>query len=198
MKKRCLALMLILFCYFGTGSIIWADTIVPNTLEDGRPFEEPFVLQMDGLQIRGGNIELAKEQCPLLINGETLLLPIRVIGEKLGWNVIWDDENQCVILTNSENTFGYDYKETTITIEIGGKNVEAYYGNYLNGMEDEPSYKELELAVVPYLVNGVAMVPQEVFREYMDCSCGYQYIADKRVASLSLIGSSEKLGKIHQ
>lgn len=185
MKKRCLVLMVIFFCWSSMVPVVWAaDTVVPNTLEDGRPFEVPFVLSIESLQLRlgGRGHELETEQCPLLIDGENVLLPIRVIGEELGWHVSWNDENQIITLTNSEDTFANDYQQRTITIKIGDKTVEEDVGDYFNVTvkPDEYYHNTLELPVVPYLVNGVAMVPQEVIREYMQCSVEMSFY-DQRV-----------------
>lgn len=181
MKKRCLVLMIIFFCWSSMVPVVWAaDTVVPNTLEDGRPFEVPFVLSIESLQL--DRHELETEQCPLLIDGENVLLPIRVIGEELGWYVSWNDENQIITLTNSEDTYVNNHEEITITIKIGDKIVEEDVGDYFNATvkPDEYYHNTLELPVVPYLVNGVAMVPQEVICEYMRCSVQMSFY-DQRV-----------------
>ena len=170
MKKRCLVMMLILFCCFSTIPVAWADTVVPDTLEDGRPFEEPFVLPIKTLKFMGP--EIKTEQPPLLIDGEYLLLPIRAAGEALGWAVSWNDASQSVILSNKEDTPANHYQETIITIKIGEKKAEVDYGRYFRTAEEDskPKHATLDFPVAAYLVNGVAMVPKEVLSEYMQCS----------------------------
>lgn len=79
-------------------------------------------------------------------NGKTLMLPLRVIAESLGYNVTWDDETKTVELQNGVRTMA--------TMTIGSKT----YGKFKMAVQ---------LDYAPEIVNGKTLVPVEFFTDLM-------------------------------
>lgn len=79
-------------------------------------------------------------------NGNTLMLPLRVIAESLGYNVAWDEETKTVELQNGARTMA--------TMTIGSKT----YGKFKMAVH---------LDYAPEIVNGKTLVPVEFFTNLM-------------------------------
>ena len=79
-------------------------------------------------------------------NGNTLMLPLRVIAEGLGYTVAWDEQNKTVELQNGPRTMA--------TMTIGSK----VYGKFKMAVQ---------LDYVPEIVNGKTLVPVEFFTDLM-------------------------------
>lgn len=79
-------------------------------------------------------------------NGNTVMLPLRVIAESLGYNIVWHDENRTVELLNGART---------MNMTIGSKD-----------------YGRLKMAIkldnAPEIVNGKTLVPVEFFTDVMN------------------------------
>lgn len=78
--------------------------------------------------------------------GNTLMLPLRVIGESLGYTVAWDDETRTVELQNGACTMA--------TMTIGSRT----YGKYKMAVQ---------LDYAPEIINGKTLVPVEFFTDLM-------------------------------
>ncbi|MDF2859573.1 MAG: hypothetical protein K0Q87_5424 [Neobacillus sp.] len=79
-------------------------------------------------------------------NGNTLMLPLRVIAESLGYNVAWDAETKTVELQSGARTMA--------TMTIGSKT----YGKFKMAVQ---------LDYAPEIVNGKTLVPVEFFTDLM-------------------------------
>lgn len=79
-------------------------------------------------------------------NENTLMLPLRVIAESLGYNVAWDDATKTVELQNGARTMA--------TMTIGSKT----YGKFKMG---------IQLDYAPEIINGKTLVPVEFFTDLM-------------------------------
>lgn len=66
-------------------------------------------------RINGQTVELA--QAPVTENGTTLV-PLRVISEAMGVDVVWDQENYTVILTDEDSPADDAWKATTGAIDL--------------------------------------------------------------------------------
>lgn len=94
----------------------------------------------------------------LVVNGKELTLgendiiktrvmvPLRVIAESLGYNIVWSDNN---------STIGLEKGARTVSLTIGSK----YYGK---------SKTTVQLDCAPELVNGITLVPIEFFTDIMN------------------------------
>jgi hypothetical protein len=76
----------------------------------------------------------------------TVMLPLRVIAESLGYNVVWDGNKQIVELQKNAST---------ITMTIGSKD----YGR---------SKMAIQLDYAPEIVNGTTLVPVEFFTNVLN------------------------------
>ena len=55
-----------------------------------------------GYTKQAGVIAINNKELQVEPQGKELLVPVRVIAESLGYNVKWDADNNCVILTGNE------------------------------------------------------------------------------------------------
>ena len=79
-------------------------------------------------------------------NGNTLMLPLRVIAESQGYNVVWDDETKTIELQNGARTMA--------TMTIGNKT----YGKFKMAVQ---------LDYAPEILNGKTLVPVEFFTDLL-------------------------------
>ena len=80
-------------------------------------------------------------------NGNTVMMPLRVVAESLGYSVVWHDENRSVELQNGARTMA--------TMTIGSKN----YGKVKMA---------IQLDHAPEIVNEKTLVPVEFFTEALN------------------------------
>ena len=78
-------------------------------------------------------------------NENTVMLPLRVIAESLGYNIIWHEENNTADLKKGSHI---------ITVTIGSK-------------EYSRDNSSIQLDYVPEMVNGTTLVPVEFFTKVM-------------------------------
>ena len=210
MKKLLTVLLLLLVAMVSNVSFAWAedavetDNIVESIAEDDAnameensaeeridwqdaeekmviypeppPGEEPTLIVLDKLM---GYKELETPQKPVLWNGE-LLMPIRVIGEKLGWKIEWYEKDDTVIIRSERGKTATDEVEKVFTVKLGEKTAECqrYYEQY---KEYSPYTEIIDMPIAPCLINGTAMVP-EIIVGYLNCHVRY----DEHAAYFSL------------
>lgn len=96
------------------------------------------------LQINGQIVQTAV--APIL-EGGTTLVPIRVVSENLGANVVWDEETQSVVITKETSTMNLVLGQKTVIVN------------------DQSS----ELDVAPKMIDGTTMVPIRFIAQNLDC-----------------------------
>ena len=95
--------------------------------------------------VNGKELALA-ENDSIKTSHNTVMLPLRVIAEKLGYNVVWSDNNNTVELRKGART---------MMLTIGSTS----YGK---------SKMAIQLDCAPEIVNGKTLVPLEFFSEVMN------------------------------
>lgn len=90
-------------------------------------------------ELRLGEYDLIKK------NENTVMLPLRVIAESLGYQILWQDEKGAAHLKKGGHT---------MTLTIGSK-------------EYSRDNKALQLDYAPEMVNGTTLIPVEFFTEVM-------------------------------
>ncbi len=128
---------------------------------------------------------LATDVAPEIVNGVTFV-PVRVVSEELGADVLWD--NNTAIITNftsnplvRQQTFSNGatavWTEGTIGLTPGKKTAVIGYNGQIHGatpaseaFDDED---KIELLAAPYLKNGSVMVPLRLISERMGCRVAY-------------------------
>ncbi|TWH51956.1 stalk domain-containing protein [Sporomusa sp. KB1] len=93
------------------------------------------------ISVNGRELALDKDDS-IITRGNIVMLPLRVIAESLGYDVIWDGGQNAVELRNAMNS--------TATMRIGSKNYEK-------------SKSTIQLDYAPELVNEKTLVPAEFF-----------------------------------
>lgn len=91
--------------------------------------------------VNGRELVLGKDDS-IITRGNTVMLPLRVIAESLGYDVIWDGEQKAVEIRNGMNS--------TAVVRIGNENYEK-------------SKSTIQLTNAPELVTGKTLVPAEFF-----------------------------------
>lgn len=84
-------------------------------------------------------------------NGNTIMLPLRVVAESLGYSIVWDDSAKTIELQNGTRTMA--------DMTIGSK----LYGRLKMAVQ---------LDYAPQLVNGKTLVPVEFFTDVLKLKVG--------------------------
>ena len=106
----------------------------------------------DGIKIYVNGEQVFPDAAPFLMNDRTMV-PIRVIAEKLGYTVSWDDPNQCVTMSKGNFDVQVMIDSTWIT-------------KYIDGQVAEYGFMD----VVPCLRNDRTFIPLRAAAEAMGCA----------------------------
>lgn len=104
------------------------------------------VQQSNSITVTLNGVPLSFDQPPVLQNGRTLV-PLRVIFEALGAEVLWNEDTQTIISTKGEKT---------VTLTVGSNIL------YTDG-------RAVTLDVPAQIINGRTLVPVRAVAESFDC-----------------------------
>ena len=137
----------------GSDLLVWYDMMtlsIPGQAAATKAVLLPATIKVHigaGVIVANGK-ELALGQGDSIITrGKTVLLPLRVIAENLGYNIVWQAEQKQIELK--------DGIDTVATFKIGSN-------SYQKGQE------VIGLAAAPELVNGKTLVPVEFFTNVLN------------------------------
>lgn len=132
---------------------VWYDIVALSY--PGQTYGQKVVLihqqQDDGvpteIRIRNTKLDLGKEK--ILKEKEHIILPLRLVAEKLGFELTWNSEEKTVLLDNGS-------VNSIVTL---GK--DAYFKGSPKAVD--PTKKAIGLGIEPLLVEGTLYVPIEYF-----------------------------------
>ena len=137
----------------GSELLVWYDMMtlsIPGQAAATKAVLLPATIKVHlgaGVIVANGK-ELVLGQDDRIINkGKTVLLPLRVIAENLGYSIVWQAEQQQIELKSGD--------EIAATFRIGSK-------SYQKGQD------VIGLANAPELVNGKTLVPVEFFTDVLN------------------------------
>ena len=137
----------------GSDLLVWYDMMtlsIPGQAAATKAVLLPATIKVHigaGVIVANGK-ELALGQGDSIITrGKIVLLPLRVIAENLGYNIVWQAEQKQIELK--------DGSDTVATFKIGSN-------SYQKGQE------VIGLAAAPELVNGKTLVPVEFFTNVLN------------------------------
>ena len=122
------------------------------------------------IKVNGEAVDLSKLQVNSYIfsDGENIMVPVRVIAEKMGFIVEWNGEEKSVLIHN-------DNWEVKIVI-----NTDSYIGS---SRKTDNSTEPLSLGSAPKLVDSTTYVPAQMF-----VLLGYQYSSVGQFVNFNTLG----------
>ncbi len=106
------------------------------------------------------------DQEPVILGEGTTLVPARGVFESMGAKVEWDEENQQVNVTSSDN-------KKVIKLVIGDAVMRAYdmsgiFSAIITGQDFNAPETKVTLDVVPQIINDRTMIPLRAISETLD------------------------------
>ena len=184
MKKQAVTMLMAGILAGGTMQGVFAEEpilIAPAPTDDitviaPAPAESEDIVGVPEITVDGEKLDLSKLNVSqyMYTENENTLVPLRVIAEKMGYTVLWDDKDKEVKVGNDE---------WEVVFNIG---VDSYYGvtkiKDAVGMTGPQSY-----GVLPKIADNTTYVPAKMF-ELM----GYEFSSVGQFASFTKAGSKEE------
>lgn len=184
MKKQAVTMLMAGILAGGTMQGVFAEEpilIAPAPTDDitviaPAPTESEDIVGVPEITVDGEKLDLSKLNVSqyMYTENENTLVPIRVIAEKMGYTVSWDDKEKEVKVGNDE---------WEVVFNIG---VDSYYGvtkiKDAVGMTAPQSY-----GVLPKIADNTTYVPAKMF-ELM----GYEFSSVGQFASFTKAGTKEE------
>lgn len=183
MKKQAVTMLMASILAGSTMQGVFAEEpilIAPAPTDDitviaPAPTESEDIVGVREITVDGEKLDLSKLNVSqyMYTENENTLVPLRVIAEKMGYTVLWDDKDKEVKVGNDE---------WEVVFNIG---VDSYYGvtkiKDAVGMTGPQSY-----GVLPKLADNTTYVPAKMF-ELM----GYEFSSVGQFASFTKAGTKE-------
>ncbi len=183
MKKQAVTMLMAGILAGGTMQGVFAEEpilIAPAPTDDitviaPAPAESEDIVGVPEITVDGEKLDLSKLNVSqyMYTENENTLVPLRVIAEKMGYTVLWDDKDKEVKVGNDE---------WEVVFNIG---VDSYYGvtkiKDAVGMTGPQSY-----GVLPKIADNTTYVPAKMF-ELM----GYEFSSVGQFASFTKAGTKE-------
>ena len=137
----------------GSELLVWYDMMtlsIPGQAAATKAVLLPATIKVHlgaGVIVANGKELVLGQDDRIITRGKTVLLPLRVITENLGYSIVWQAEQQQIELKSGD--------EIAATFRIGSK-------SYQKGQD------VIGLANAPELVNGKTLVPVEFFTDVLN------------------------------
>ena len=137
----------------GSELLVWYDMMtlsIPGQAAATKAVLLPATIKVHlgaGVIVANGKELVLGQDDRIITRGKTVLLPLRVIAENLGYSIVWQAEQQQIELKSGD--------EIAATFRIGSK-------SYQKGQD------VIGLANAPELVNGKTLVPVEFFTDVLN------------------------------